>query len=147
MAFKDFFKRKPKDPFDTTGLEAFSPKQQERILSRIGNKESDILDQKAELEVKSRIAQLEKSAGIVQPTDKKENIRTKLQAVKDFRQRNLERRIRNVQKQKQLETDFRAGRLAIKPVGPPRKDPTQTVKTGSIVVKEIKLKSPPRGLK
>lgn len=139
MVFEGLFKKRT--PFDTRGLEQFSPKQQEKILNRIGQKEASLIDLKVERETDLRLKQLEKDSGLFTEPQKKD-FRSKLQGLKDFRQRNFERRARRLKEQKQKEEDFRAGRLAIKPIGRApvplqKKDPNL-----KIVMKEVKLKAP-----
>ncbi len=139
---KGFLKGRPKDPFDPTGLEKFSPRQQERILGSIGAKESEILKRKEEIETARRVEQLERRSGIKKPRDP--SAKGTFQKIREFRQGNLERQAKRSREFQKREEDFRAGNLKVKPVGPTPRDPRVSSLPGK--VKEIKLKSPPKGL-
>jgi len=108
------------DPSSLRGLEQFTPEQRKRILGKIGDKEAEIMELKADVIVARRVARMEKSAGIgKQDRDNKGmNVMGNLKKFKDFREGNLKRH-----------AEKKTGESS----------------SGILNVKPIKLKAPPVG--
>jgi len=132
-----------RDIFDPRGLEQFTPKQQERILSKIGAKEAELLERKADAITARRIAQLEKKAGLREP--RRPGEKSSLQKFKEFRQGNLRRQAERNRRFKENERLFREGKLGVKPVGPTPVEQKKKMDE-KLKVKEIKLKAPSSGM-
>lgn len=164
MAIKDFLKRitKPRDAFDTKGLEKFSSTEQERILNRLGDRQAQISKQKAEEETQKRIALIERQAGIKRDTKGEgKSFRERVAGIKKFRERNLERRAMNLKKQADLNKKLGFGvprngsdkKLEVKPFklnprGLASEGSMKTIKTGVIgPMKSTGLKAPTVTLK
>lgn len=106
-----------KGGISTKKLAKFSPAEQERILSRIAAKESEVLRKQADLLVEERVRRLEKSAGIKEFGAKAgKGIKSGFQKIREYRQANLARRARRQEEFKKKEKDFREGKLGVKPL-------------------------------
>lgn len=114
---KKILSGRKRDPFDTQGLEGFSRTEQERILGKIGAKESELLKRKADIIAERRIEILERKLGIKKEGQKGKSVGERLSSIKAHRQRNLARRAERQRQFAKQEEDFKAGRLKIKPVG------------------------------
>ena len=136
MVFKELFNKLKPD--SNRELSKFSQSEQERILNTIGTKEADLLRRKADLLIEKRAEKIEKKLGLNKNNQTKGQ--SKLQGIKDFRTKNLERRAKNLETMAKREQLFRSGQLAVKPVG-------QATTPKKIIPRQINLKAPPSGLK
>lgn len=138
----DKIKGARKDPA-LKGLDKFTPAQQERILNKIGAKEAELMDKKADRIVEDRVRRIEQRLGLSNQQQKGSNLASKLSSLKEYRQKNLARRESNLKRTQEIERKFKNGELKVKPVGQNAQQPRPEL--GSI--KSVKLKAPPVGLR